>query len=147
MRLLPAAASTAPRPHLGGMSARSFVAGGADLIQNARGNATTTIAVFGGTLADPCSHVDRTCPEARPRLIRAEVIHVCSLNSHSIEVIASDGTLSSSTKLTITVHDVAESITGDGNPNSLTGGAYYRGQNRLRREGLKVVSGSNFPLG
>jgi NADH dehydrogenase len=31
------------------MSARSFIAGGVDLIQNARGNAMTTITVFGGT--------------------------------------------------------------------------------------------------
>jgi uncharacterized protein YbjT (DUF2867 family) len=34
---------------LGGKSARTFVAVGADLIQNARGNAMTTITVFGGT--------------------------------------------------------------------------------------------------
>src|SRR5688572_22509089 len=49
MRLLPAAASRAPRPRSGGMSARSFVAVAAALIQNATGNAMTTITVFGGT--------------------------------------------------------------------------------------------------
>src|SRR5688572_14176565 len=49
MRLLPAAASTALRPRSGGMSARSYVAVRADLIQNAIGNAMTTITVFGGT--------------------------------------------------------------------------------------------------
>jgi len=49
MRLLPAAASTALRPRSGGMSARSYVAVRADLIQNATGNAMTTITVFGGT--------------------------------------------------------------------------------------------------
>jgi len=49
MRLLPAAASTALRPRSSGMSARSFIAVGDDLIQNATGNAMTTITVFGGT--------------------------------------------------------------------------------------------------